>query len=91
MEWNTPWVIVGVLLFVVGYTLGRVSKTLESVREARARWVPDPAIDEAAIEAAVRARQKIEAIRLYRQRTGAGVKEARRAIEALAQRINVRF
>jgi len=91
MEWSTSGIIVGVLLFVGGYSLGRISKTLETVRETRARWKPNPAIDEAAIEDAVRAKNKIEAIRLYRQRTGVGLREAKRAVEALAQRINIRF
>jgi ribosomal protein L7/L12 len=91
MEWNTSGIITGALLFVGGYSLGRVVKTLEMAREAHARWAPDPGIDEATIEAAVRAKNKVEAIRLYRLRTGAGLKDAKRAVEALAQRINVRF
>lgn len=91
MEWNTSGIIIGALLFVSGYTLGRVSKTLETAREARARWAPNPNIDDDAIEAAVRAGKRVEAIRLYRQRTGAGLKDARQAVEALAQRINVRL
>ncbi|MBB5358411.1 ribosomal protein L7/L12 [Rhodanobacter sp. ANJX3] len=83
--------IVGALLFVGGYTLGRVSKTLDIARETRARWTPNPNIDDADIEAAIRAKTKIEAIKLYRQRTGAGLKEAKQAVEAIAQRINVRL
>jgi len=90
LEWNTSGIIIGALIFVSGYSLGRVVKTLETAREARARWTPNPMIDEAAIEAAVRAGQKTEAIKLYRQRTGAGLKDAKQAIGALAQRINVR-
>ena len=91
MAWNTPGIIIGALLFVSGYALGRISKTLETAREARARWTPNPNIDDAAIEAAVRARKKVEAIKLYRQRNGAGLKEAKQAVEVLAQRINIRF
>ena len=91
MEWNTSGIIIGALLFVSGYALGRVSKTLQTARETRARWAPNPSIDDATIEAAVRAKKKLEAIGLYRQRTGAGLKEAKQAVEALAQRINVRF
>jgi ribosomal protein L7/L12 len=91
MEWHMSNSIVGALLFVGGYVLGRVSKTLDIARETRARWTPNPNIDEADIEAAIRAKTKIEAIKLYRQRTGAGLKEAKQAVEAIAQRINVRL
>jgi len=91
MEWHTSDSIIGALLFVGGYALGRVSKTLDIARETRARWTPNPNIDDADIEAAIRAKNKIEAIRLYRQRNGASLKEAKRAVEAIAQRINVRI
>jgi len=91
MEWHMSNSIVGALLFVGGYTLGRVSKTLDIARETRARWTPNPNIDDADIEAAIRAKTKIEAIKLYRQRTGADLKEAKQAVEAIAQRINVRL
>lgn len=91
MEWHMSNSIVGALLFVGGYVLGRVSKTLDIARETRARWTPNPNIDDADIEAAIRAKNKIEAIKLYRQRTGAGLKEAKQAVEAIAQRINVRL
>ena len=91
MEWHMSNSIVGALLFVGGYALGRVSKTLDIARETRARWTPNPNIDDADIEAAIRAKTKIEAIKLYRQRTGACLKEAKQAVEAIAQRINVRL
>jgi ribosomal protein L7/L12 len=91
MEWHMSNSIVGALLFVGGYALGRVSKTLDIARETRARWTPNPNIDDADIEAAIRAKTKIKAIKLYRQRTGAGLKEAKQAVEAIAQRINVRL
>jgi ribosomal protein L7/L12 len=90
MEWQMSSIIIGALLFVSGYTLGRVSKTLEVARESRARWTPDPKINDADIEEAIRAKNTIQAIKLYRQRTGAGLREAKQAVEALAQRINVR-
>jgi len=91
MDWNTPGIFIGGLLFIGGYALGRVSKTFETMRESRLRWTPELTIDDADIEAAVRARKKVEAIKLYRQRTGADLKEAKQAIETLAQRINIRL
>jgi ribosomal protein L7/L12 len=91
MDWHMSQIIIGALLFVGGYALGRVSKTLDVARETRTRWTPNPNLDDADIETAVRAKNKIEAIKLYRQRTGAGLREAKKAVEAIAQRINVRF
>ncbi len=91
MDWYTSHIIIGALLFVGDYALGRVSKTLDITREACARWTPNLNIDDADIEAAIRAKNKVEAIRLYRQRIGAGLMQAKQAVEAIAQRINVRF
>jgi len=91
MDWHMSNNIIGALLFVGGYALGRLSKTFDIARKTRARWTPNPNIDDADIEATIRAKTKIEAIRLYRQRTGAGLKEAKQAVEAIAQRINVRL
>jgi ribosomal protein L7/L12 len=90
MEWPMSDIIIGALLFVGGYALGRVSKTLEIARESHARWTPDPKISDADIEAAARAKNTIQAIKMYRQRHGAGLREAKQAVEALSQRINVR-
>lgn len=89
MDWNTPGIFIGGLLFIGGYVLGRMSKAFETMRESRLRWTPNLTIDDADIETAVRARKKVEAIKLYRQRTGTDLKEAKQAIETLAQRINI--
>jgi ribosomal protein L7/L12 len=91
MEWTTSHIIIGALLFVGGYALGRVSRTREIAREARPRWMPNPGLDDADIEAVVRTKNKIEAIKHYRQRTGAGLREAKQAVEAIARRINGRL
>jgi hypothetical protein len=69
--------------FAAGYLLGR-----------RARRRPDPTpqplrtdISDADIESAVRAGRTIDAIRLYRQRGGAGLVEAKAAVDAMARRL----
>lgn len=45
-----------------------------------------PEIGDAEIEAAARAGRYVDAIRLVRQRSGAGLKEAKAAVDAIAQR-----
>lgn len=47
---------------------------------------PDPSVSAADIESAVRRGERIEAIRLYRRRHGAGLKEAVAAIDAIHDR-----
>ena len=91
MDWHMSHIITGALLFVAGYAFGRISKALAIARDSRARWTPNLNIEDVHIETAVRSGNKIEAIRLYRQRNGAGLKEAMQAVEAIAHRINVRF
>lgn len=44
-------------------------------------------ISGAEIEAAARAGRYVDAIKLYRQRSGAGLKEAKAAVDAIVQRI----
>lgn len=44
-----------------------------------------PSLDTAAVLALVRAGQKISAIKLYREQTGAGLAEAKTAVEALEE------
>jgi hypothetical protein len=88
MEWQMSSIIIGALLFVSGYTLGRVSKTLEVARESRARWTPDPKISDADIEAAIRAKNTIQAIKLYR-RSRRSHSESTCAVEAGVRRPRV--
>jgi ribosomal protein L7/L12 len=45
---------------------------------------PDPGSLEGQVLALVQSQKKIEAIKLYRQQTGTGLKEAKDAVEALA-------
>jgi ribosomal protein L7/L12 len=87
MNWTAPEILVGILLFIGGYFVGRAGKTSERLRQQSRQWTPDPGISDSQIEAAIRAGKKIDAIKLYRQRSGAGLKEAKDAVEAMAQQI----
>ncbi|HEY1588613.1 MAG TPA: hypothetical protein VGG00_02680 [Rhodanobacter sp.] len=91
MHWNTIGSFAGIFcVFMVGYLLGRTSAARAAARHARAAWKPNPAISDADIEAEIRAGRKIEAIKLYRQRDGSGLKEARQAVDAMSATIGTR-
>ena len=90
MQWTTSDIVIGALLFISGFWLGRTSKVLQASRIAQSQWQSDPSISDAEIEAQIRAGRPIEAIRLYRRRSGAGLKEARQAVDAMAQRLGLR-
>jgi len=72
------------LAFVAGFQLARIIYRRTSVPTT-----PQRDISESDIDAALRARQTIEAIKLYRQRTGCGLKEAKAAIEARTARLDL--
>lgn len=67
-------------LFLADYGLGRLNASNSSSTASKAAWKPEPSITDVAIAVEIRARRKIEAIKLYRQRDGSGLKEARRAV-----------
>ena len=90
MQWTTSDIVIGALLFICGFGLGRASKAFDAARIAQSQWQPDPSISDAEIEAQLRAGRPIEAIRLYRRRSGAGLKEAKQAVDAMAQRLGLR-
>lgn len=90
MQWTMSDIVVGALLFIGGFWLGRASKAFDAARSAQSQWQPDPSISDAEIEAQLRAGRPIEAIRLYRRRSGAGLKEAKQAVDAMAQRLGLR-
>jgi hypothetical protein len=78
----------GALGFVAGFVLGRLSAGGGSTVHQVPPVVPPAAtLDDAAVAAQlavlIAAGQKIEAIKLYRERTGVGLKEAKDAVEAL--------
>ena len=73
-----PWQL-GLACFAAGFLLARWIYLRHGV-------ATDPIhteISEGEIEVAVQTGRKVDAIRLYRQRTGAGLKQALRAVEAM--------
>ena len=73
-----PWQL-GLACFAAGFLLARWVYFRHGVETGPIRID----ISEAEIEAAVQAGRKVDAIRLYRQRSGAGLKQALRAIDAM--------
>lgn len=72
------------LAFVIGFQLARmIYRRTDAPTELR-RDIGDSEID-----AALRARQTIEAIKLYRQRTGCDLKEAKTAIQTRAAQLDI--
>ena len=79
------------LAFAIGFIAGRATASGITVRDpasdALAHLPPGPALDDEAFAAQLlvllAAGQKIEAIRLYRERTGVGLKDAKDAIDVL--------
>ena len=73
-----PWQL-GLACFAAGFLLARWIYLRHGVGTGPSRTD----ISEAEIEATVQAGRKVDAIRLYRQRTGAGLKQALRAVDAM--------
>jgi len=93
MDPQTQTYVIYALLVVLGFVLGRVTAR----QRPKSEWRPKPTYPpspprveipaDAALEETVldmlRQRRKIDAIKLYRERTGAGLKDAKDAVEAL--------
>ncbi|MFC4762782.1 hypothetical protein [Dyella koreensis] len=78
--WTWP-----ILTFVIGFQLARmIYRRTDTPTIAPRRDISDNEID-----AALRARQTIEAIKLYRQRTGCGLKESRAAIQTRVAQLDI--
>ena len=77
-----PWSF-GIACFLAGYGLARYLHRQAIHRPAP----PRPDITDAEIESAARAGRYVEAIKLYRQRSGAGLAEAKGAVDAIKARI----
>jgi large subunit ribosomal protein L7/L12 len=97
MDPRTQTYVIYALLLVLGFVLGRVTAR----QRPKSEWRPNPpayppspprtyAPADAALEQTVldmlRQRRKIEAIKLYRERTGEGLKDAKDAVEAIESR-----
>jgi hypothetical protein len=65
----------------MGYRLARIEKKLDMILKALDLSWRDPLADE--VQALLKQGRKIEAIKLYRERTGAGLKEAKEAVESI--------
>lgn len=77
-----PWQF-GLCCFLAGYW----AATWLHRRAIRRPAVLHPEISDAEIEAAAREGRHVDAIRLYRRRSGAGLREAKAAVDAILQRI----
>lgn len=97
MDQQTQTYLVYALLVVLGFVIGRVTARQRPDQERRSRPVPAahapppaaPLIDrelESQVVLLLSQRGKIEAIKLYREHTGVGLREAKDAVEAIAVR-----
>ncbi|MEV0274131.1 ribosomal protein L7/L12 [Hamadaea sp. NPDC050747] len=91
MDLDLPTIALLVGVAIVAFLLGRASKgrrpddLVSDQLAARSPAPPRSAADSHEDLAALLARgQKIQAIKLYRERTGVGLKEAKNAVEAMA-------
>ncbi|HMB72043.1 MAG TPA: hypothetical protein VKQ06_00615 [Gammaproteobacteria bacterium] len=94
------WVLLAVLL---GYLIGRFSRPARDVSVTRIerkvtmltdhfklKWDPTAGVPEEVL-AKVRAGSKVEAIKLYRELTGKGLRESHDLIEEIDRRIRFRL
>lgn len=96
MDQQTQTYIVYALLLVLGFVIGRVTARQRPPRERRPRPVQandrppaTPLMDrdlESQVMLLLSQRSKIEAIKLYREHTGVGLREAKDTVEAIAAR-----
>lgn len=98
MDSQTQHYIVGALLVLLGFVLGRISAGQRRPEPRRspsyAAYVappsPNGSLDETRLLAELRAGRLVEAIKLYRQHYGCDLREAKRAVETLAERHGIR-
>jgi hypothetical protein len=94
------WLLVAV---VIGFVLGRLSKSSPDsalmridrkltmlTEHFKLKWDPTVGVPEEVL-AQVRAGNKVEAIKLYRELTGRGLKESHELIEEIDRRIRFRL
>ena len=88
----TPeFALIGAALLIIGFVVGRMTaprqRTTVTYESTRSRATAKPPSIDAGIEASLRAGNKIEAIRRYRQLNGTSLREAKDAVEALEARL----
>ncbi|HEY0198331.1 MAG TPA: hypothetical protein VGC19_07300 [Rhodanobacter sp.] len=98
MDSQTQHYIVGALLVLLGFVLGRIGPRQRQSDPRR----PPPSVahatppslsgdfDETRLLAELRAGRFVEAIKLYRHHHGCNLREAKRAVEMLADRHGIR-
>ena len=99
-EGYAVWLLVAAL---IGYVVGRLSKPAQDDRLTRIdrkltmltehfklKWDPTVGVPEEVL-AKIRAGSKVEAIKLYRELTGRGLKESHDLIEEIDKRIRFRL
>jgi len=96
MDQQTQTYIVYALLVVLGFVIGRVTARQRPQHERRPKPVETsykppaaPLMDrdlESQVVLLLSQRGKIEAIKLYREHTGVGLREAKDTVEAIAAR-----
>ena len=69
---------------IIGFFAGRVSSSDTELPQPPGPPLAAPDVD---VEALMRAGKMIEAIKLHRQQTGCGLKEAKDAVDALRERM----
>jgi ribosomal protein L7/L12 len=93
MDNNFMWIIIGGLLLAsilscINQLQNDVKRTNEILTKiAKQIGVPETSVD-AEIEILISEGKKIKAIKIYRQATGAGLKEAKEHIDLLCEKIN---
>ena len=100
MDSQTQHYLAAALLVLLGFVLGRIGNGRERSGSSSSRPAPPAAystpppasgeFDEASVLAELRADRFIDAIKLYRQHYGCDLREAKRAVEALADRYGIR-
>lgn len=94
------WLLVAL---VIGYVLGRLSRPRQDsslgridrkltmlTEHFKLKWDPTVGVPEQVL-AKIRSGQKVEAIKLYRELTGRGLKESHELIEEIDKRIRFRL
>lgn len=98
MDESNLWILAAAGAALVGYFVGRVSRRTSAHRPSALEaslsrgTLPEeqPAeggASSAEIEAALKGGRKIEAIKLYRETFGVGLKQAKEAVEAMEARL----
>ena len=98
MDSQTQHYILYALLVLLGFALGRIGRGQKPSEPRRSSsYTADPpsppangSLDESYLLAKLRDGGLIEAIKLYRQHYGCDLREAKRAVEALADRHGIR-